>query len=265
MYHSYPLTFTECQSNGAVSVTSHVAHVFCFTPPPVPPPLSNRERREEELRDAYRRARTPEEASSILQRYAQRFSISDAVLERLQLPKLLDRSISADPSFPCSPYPLSLSLSASPTTPDPFDMDPNGPMRYLRQQSAPAPKFTSTLEARIEEFPKDSSHQRPQIRSRSSEPPTTRGLSPKPVPLLSPKPYFQSRPTSAEPWPSKVRLILDSFFQTNHSPTIKLKLCAAVNMLYSFLQWWVSAEQLCREHGWGLDHVTCGFLPPPAG
>ncbi|XP_030252407.1 LIM and calponin homology domains-containing protein 1 isoform X12 [Sparus aurata] len=162
-----------------------------------------RERREEELRDAYRRARTPEEASSILQRYAQRFSISDAVLERLQLPKLLDRSISADPSFPCSPYPLSLSLSASPTTPDPFDMDPSGPMRYLRQQSAPAPKFTSTLEARIEEFPKDSSHQRPQIRSRSSEPPTTRGLSPKPVPLLSPKPYFQSRPTSAEPWPSK--------------------------------------------------------------
>uniref|UniRef100_A0A671WCS6 LIM and calponin homology domains 1 n=1 Tax=Sparus aurata TaxID=8175 RepID=A0A671WCS6_SPAAU len=165
--------------------------------------VEDKERREEELRDAYRRARTPEEASSILQRYAQRFSISDAVLERLQLPKLLDRSISADPSFPCSPYPLSLSLSASPTTPDPFDMDPSGPMRYLRQQSAPAPKFTSTLEARIEEFPKDSSHQRPQIRSRSSEPPTTRGLSPKPVPLLSPKPYFQSRPTSAEPWPSK--------------------------------------------------------------
>ncbi|XP_038555047.1 LIM and calponin homology domains-containing protein 1-like isoform X3 [Micropterus salmoides] len=165
--------------------------------------VEEKERREEELRDAYRRARTPEEASSILQRYAQRFSISETVLERLQLPKILDRSISADPSFPCSPFPLSLSLSASPTTPDPFDMDPNGPMRYLRQQSAPAPKFTSTLEARIEELPKDSSHQRPQIRSRSSEPPSTRGLSPKPVPLLTPKPYFQSRPTAAEPWPSK--------------------------------------------------------------
>ncbi|XP_076594696.1 LIM and calponin homology domains-containing protein 1-like isoform X8 [Chaetodon auriga] len=165
--------------------------------------VEDKERREEELRIAYRRAKTPEEASTILQRYAQRFSISETVLERLQLPKLLDRSISADPSFPCSPLPLSLSLSASPTTPDPFDMDPNGPMRYLRQQSAPAPKFTSTLEARIEEFPKDSSHQRPQIRSRSSEPPSTRGLSPKPVPLLMPKPYFQSRPTAAEPCPSK--------------------------------------------------------------
>lgn len=165
--------------------------------------VEEKERREDELRDAYRRARTPEEAAIILQRYAQRFSISEAVLERLHLPKLLDRSISADPSFPPSPFPLSLSLSASPTTPDPFDMDPNGPMRYLRQQSAPAPKFTSTLEARIEEFPKDSSHQRPQIRSRSSEPPSNRNLSPKPVPLLTPKPYFQSRPTAADPWPSK--------------------------------------------------------------
>uniref|UniRef100_A0A8C4F1G5 LIM and calponin homology domains 1b n=1 Tax=Dicentrarchus labrax TaxID=13489 RepID=A0A8C4F1G5_DICLA len=159
--------------------------------------VEDKERREEELRDAYRRARTPEEASAILQRYAQRFSISDAVLERLQLPKLLDRSISADPSFPY----------------------PNGPMRYLRQQSAPAPKFTSTLEARIEEFPKDSSHQRPQIRSRSSEPPSTRGLSPKPVPLLTPKPYFQSRPTVADPWPSKVRLTLKHFNSTVDAPS----------------------------------------------
>ncbi|XP_068571351.1 LIM and calponin homology domains-containing protein 1 isoform X2 [Cebidichthys violaceus] len=164
--------------------------------------VEEKERREDDLRDAYRRARTQEEASLILQRYAQRFSISETVLERLQLPKLLDRSVSADPSCPCSPFPLS--LSASPTTPDPFDVDPDGPLRYLRQQSAPAPKFTSTLEARIEEFPKDSPpHQRPQIRSRSSEPPSSRTLSPKPVPLLTPKPYFQPRSSAGEPWPSK--------------------------------------------------------------
>ncbi|KAK2848824.1 hypothetical protein Q5P01_008658 [Channa striata] len=166
--------------------------------------VEDKERREEELRQAYRRARTPEEAAAILQRYAQRFSINEAVLERLQLPKLLDRSVSADPSFPCSPFPLSLSLSCSPTTPDPFDMDPNGPMRFLQEQFAPSPKFTSTLEARIEEFPKDSSsHIRPQIRSRSSEPPSTRTLSPKPVPLLTPMPYVQSRPTEFKPWPTK--------------------------------------------------------------
>ncbi|XP_029918070.1 LIM and calponin homology domains-containing protein 1-like isoform X2 [Myripristis murdjan] len=165
--------------------------------------VEEKERREEELRQAYRNAKTPEEASTILQRYAQRFSISEAVLERLALPKLLDRSVSADPSFPSSH--LSLSLSASPTTPEPADMDPNGPMKYLRQQSAPLPKFTSTVEARVEEFPKDaqSSQHRPQIRSRSSEPPLARALSPKPVPLLTPKPYVQSRPAAAGPWPSK--------------------------------------------------------------
>uniref|UniRef100_A0A3Q3FDP3 LIM and calponin homology domains 1b n=1 Tax=Kryptolebias marmoratus TaxID=37003 RepID=A0A3Q3FDP3_KRYMA len=159
--------------------------------------VEDKERREEELRQAYRKARTPEEASAILQHYAQRFSISEAVLERLQLPKLLDRSISADPSFP-------LSLSSSPTTPDPFDVDPNGPFKYLRQQSAPTPKFTSTLEAQIEEFPKDLSlHHRPQIRSHSSEPPSTRALSPKPVPLLTPKPYIHPRLPAAETWNSK--------------------------------------------------------------
>lgn len=109
--------------------------------------------------------------------------------------------MSADPSLPCSPFPLSLSLSSSPTTPDPFDADPSGPMRYLRQQSAPSPKFTSTLEARIED---SFSHARPQIRSRSTEPPSGRALSPKPVPLLTPKPYFQSQSAAAEPWPTKV-------------------------------------------------------------
>ncbi|XP_014870733.1 LIM and calponin homology domains-containing protein 1 isoform X5 [Poecilia latipinna] len=169
--------------------------------------VEDKERREEELREAYRRARTPEEASAILQRYAQRFSISEAILERLQLPKLLDRSVSADPSFPTSPF--SLSLSSSPTTPDPFDEPSEGPLRYLRQQSAPAPRFTSTLEAQIEEFPKDSSsHQRPQIRSRSSEPPSTRALSPKPVPLLTPKPYFQPRLSADEKWNSKADSLL---------------------------------------------------------
>ncbi|CAN9514590.1 unnamed protein product [Ophioblennius macclurei] len=164
--------------------------------------VEDKERREEELRLAYRGARTPEEASAILQRYAQRFSISEAVLERLQLPKLLDRSVSADPAFPCA----ALTLSVSPITPDPFDTDPDGTLRYLRQQSAPPPKFTSTLEARIDEFtrepPSSSWHHRPQIRSRSSEPPSTRTLSPKAVPLLTPKPYL-SRPAAADTSSSK--------------------------------------------------------------
>ncbi|KTF87377.1 hypothetical protein cypCar_00031492, partial [Cyprinus carpio] len=99
------------------------------------------ERREQELHEAYWNARTPEEAASVLQRYAQRFTISEAVIERLKLPKLLERSVSADPtrhsSLPVSPDIL-FSLSAS-----------SNPLQYLRQQSLPLVKFTSTVEARV--------------------------------------------------------------------------------------------------------------------
>ncbi|KAM6980824.1 LOW QUALITY PROTEIN: LIM and calponin homology domains-containing protein 1-like [Aplochiton taeniatus] len=165
--------------------------------------VEEKERREDELRDAYRRASTPEQAALVLQRYAQRFTISEAVLERLQLPKLLDRSVSADPSLAYPP----ISLSPTPTSPQPHPADPHGPMRHLRQESTPAPKFTATVEARVEEFtldpapslPSSSSSSsphptdhRPQIRSRSSEPSSApRALSPKPRPVLSPKPYMQ--------------------------------------------------------------------------
>ncbi|XP_056296183.1 LIM and calponin homology domains-containing protein 1-like isoform X10 [Pseudoliparis swirei] len=165
--------------------------------------VEEKERREYDLRDAYRRAGSHEEAELILQHYAQRFSISETVLDRLQLPKLLDRSVSDDPSLARSPFPLS--VSPSPATPDPFDVDPNGPLRYLRQQSAPPPKFTSTLEARIEELPTEVPHQRPQVRSRSSEPPSSRTLAPRPGLC------FQPRPSAGEPRTCKA----DGLFRVN--------------------------------------------------
>uniref|UniRef100_A0A673ND84 LIM and calponin homology domains-containing protein 1-like n=1 Tax=Sinocyclocheilus rhinocerous TaxID=307959 RepID=A0A673ND84_9TELE len=103
--------------------------------------VEEKERREQELHEAYWNARTPEEAASVLQRYAQRFTISEAIIERLKLPKLLERSVSADPtrhsSLPASPdIPFSLSASSK-------------PLQYLRQQSLPLAKFTSTVEARV--------------------------------------------------------------------------------------------------------------------
>ncbi|XP_067103617.1 LIM and calponin homology domains-containing protein 1 [Osmerus mordax] len=172
--------------------------------------VEEKERREDELRQAYRSARTPEEAASVLHRYALRFTISEAVLERLQLPRLLDRSTSADPSLASSPlsispadpslassplsiYPADPSLASSPLSPSPND--PDGPLRYLRQQSLPAPRFTAMVEAQVEGFAPADAH-RPQIRSpdRRALP---RALSPKPVPLLTPQPYLQSKPTLA--------------------------------------------------------------------
>ncbi|XP_028259077.1 LIM and calponin homology domains-containing protein 1-like isoform X2 [Parambassis ranga] len=49
--------------------------------------VEEKERREAELCEAYRNAATPEEAALVLQRYALRFTISDATLESLKLPK----------------------------------------------------------------------------------------------------------------------------------------------------------------------------------
>eukprot|EP00063_Salmo_salar_P079931 XP_014054766.1 PREDICTED: LIM and calponin homology domains-containing protein 1-like isoform X9 [Salmo salar] len=154
--------------------------------------VEEKERRENDLREAYRLARTPEEAALVLHRYAQRFTISEAVLERLQLPKLLDRSISEDPTATTNTRLTLTPTSCSPTPTSPEE-DTNGPLKYLRQQSLPAPKFTATVEAQVVGFPQGLSH-RPQIRSRKPEPnPSIRAVSPKSVPLLMPKPYNQPK------------------------------------------------------------------------
>ncbi|XP_051513891.1 LIM and calponin homology domains-containing protein 1-like isoform X3 [Myxocyprinus asiaticus] len=102
--------------------------------------VEEKERRERELHEAYQNARTPEEAAAVLQRYAQRFTISEAVLERIKLPKLLERSVSANPTCLDS-LPTSLDISAFSST--------SNPLQYLRQQSLPVPKFTSMVEARV--------------------------------------------------------------------------------------------------------------------
>ncbi|XP_031646137.1 LIM and calponin homology domains-containing protein 1 isoform X10 [Oncorhynchus kisutch] len=166
--------------------------------------VEEKERRENELREAYQSARTPEEAALVLHRYALRFTISEAVLERLQLPKLLDRSVSEDPTTATSTrLPLTPS-SRSPNSTSPEE-DPNGPLKYLRQQSLPAPKFTATVEAQVAGFPQGQSH-RPQIQSRTPVPsPSIQAASPKSVPLLTPKPYIQSKGTQmlAGPKPGK--------------------------------------------------------------
>ncbi|NXX41351.1 LIMC1 protein, partial [Tricholaema leucomelas] len=129
--------------------------------------VEEKERRERELHEAYKNAKSQEEAESILQQYIERFTISEAVLERLQMPKILERSHSVEPNSPLK--------------------DPN-PLRYLRQQSLPAPKFTATIEATI-------------IPTAELEPSSPTGRTsptkslPKAVPMLTPKPYSQPKNT----------------------------------------------------------------------
>lgn len=130
--------------------------------------LPCRERRERELHEAYKNAKSQEEAESILQQYIERFTISEAVLERLQMPKILERSHSVEPNCPLK--------------------DPN-PLRYLRQQSLPAPKFTATVEATIV----PTTELEPSGSTGHTSP--SKSVVSKAVPMLTPKPYSQPKNT----------------------------------------------------------------------
>ncbi|KFW73049.1 LIM and calponin homology domains-containing protein 1, partial [Pygoscelis adeliae] len=130
--------------------------------------VEEKERRERELHEAYKNAKSQEEAESILQQYIERFTISEAVLERLQMPKILERSHSVEPNSPLK--------------------DPN-PLRYLRQQSLPAPKFTATVEATIV----PTTELEPSGSTGRTSP--SKSIVSKAVPMLTPKPYSQPKNT----------------------------------------------------------------------
>ncbi|NXY86662.1 LIMC1 protein, partial [Alcedo cyanopectus] len=130
--------------------------------------VEEKERRERELHEAYKNAKSQEEAESILQQYIERFTISEAVLERLQMPKILERSHSVEPNSPLK--------------------DPN-PLRYLRQQSLPAPKFTATIEATIV----PTAELEPSASTGRTSP--SKSSVPKAVPMLTPRPYSQPKNT----------------------------------------------------------------------
>lgn len=140
---------------------------------------SVRERRELELHETYLKARTPEEAAAVLQRYAQRFSISETVLEHLKLPRVLERSISADPTRPSS---SSNDLVFSASSSSSFN-----PLQYLRQQSLPAQKFTTTVEARVAGY----GAEHVAVGREGGGAGATRSR--RSIPLLSAKPYSHNR------------------------------------------------------------------------
>ncbi|XP_073747693.1 LIM and calponin homology domains-containing protein 1 isoform X12 [Callorhinus ursinus] len=130
--------------------------------------VQEKERRERELHEAYKNARSQEEAEGILQQYIERFTISEAVLERLEMPKILERSHSTEPNL------------------TPFLNDPS-PMKYLRRQSLPPPKFTATVETTIAR----TSVLDTSMSAGSGSPSKT--ITPKAVPMLTPKPYSQPK------------------------------------------------------------------------
>lgn len=130
--------------------------------------VQEKERRERELHEAYKNARSQEEAEGILQQYIERFTISEAVLERLEMPKILERSHSTEPNVSS------------------FPNDPS-PMKYLRQQSLPPPKFTATVETTIARTSVPESSVAAGTGSPSKTSPSNT------VPMLTPRPYSQPK------------------------------------------------------------------------
>ncbi|XP_028738100.1 LIM and calponin homology domains-containing protein 1 isoform X13 [Peromyscus leucopus] len=130
--------------------------------------VQEKERRERELHEAYKNARSQEEAEGILQQYIERFTISEAVLERLEMPKILERSHSTEPN-----------LSSFPNDPS--------PMKYLRQQSLPPPKFTATVETTI------ARPGLPETSAAGGSGSPSKTVAPHAVPMLTPRPYSQPR------------------------------------------------------------------------
>lgn len=130
--------------------------------------VQEKERRERELHEAYKNARSQEEAEGILQQYIERFTISEAVLERLEMPKILERSHSTEPNVSS------------------FPNDPS-PMKYLRQQSLPPPKFTATVETTIARTSVPESS----VAAGTGSPSKTSTSNT--VPMLTPRPYSQPK------------------------------------------------------------------------
>uniref|UniRef100_A0A8B9HS05 LIM and calponin homology domains 1a n=1 Tax=Astyanax mexicanus TaxID=7994 RepID=A0A8B9HS05_ASTMX len=157
--------------------------------------VEEKERREHELHELYCTASTPEEKAAVLQRYALRFTISDAILEKLQLPKLPSAStpeITPSPTHSRQQTTYTLNEEAE----LPVDLQPaltlqhqTQPHQHMPQTSVHSlPKTPELIPAPVPKVPKvPKIPEVPHSPTRIPPPPS------KPVPLLTPKPYSQPK------------------------------------------------------------------------
>ncbi|XP_028831574.1 LOW QUALITY PROTEIN: LIM and calponin homology domains-containing protein 1-like [Denticeps clupeoides] len=160
--------------------------------------VEEKERREQELHDAYRKARTPEEAAAVLQRYALRFTISDAILERLQIPQPREKST-------VQPCPMSVDAPAV-TAPSPAQSTKCQPVQEstsIMQPSVPVPipPTLVPIQTHILAQASNQIHTQPKMTDYAS---TYTPAPSKPLPLLTPKPYSQPKHIQVGHKPVKV-------------------------------------------------------------
>ncbi|XP_074542743.1 uncharacterized protein LOC141802856 isoform X3 [Halichoeres trimaculatus] len=215
--------------------------------------VKEKERREAELCDAYRKAASPEEAAMVLQRYALRFTISDATLDSLKLPRSTSKSnqdfflmehtehktppgsetetsepLQHKPEPVGTTTPEETSDSSSATTP----CDPPSPVTdselmpslslqlHNTKKNAAESSNTHQKEVTAGDTKLQTNHTPPQtVQPHTTQPVHTLPSSPsvpsRPVPLLAAKPYCQPRSTQPGQKPVK----LDGLVRVNGETT----------------------------------------------
>ncbi|XP_058628749.1 LIM and calponin homology domains-containing protein 1a isoform X10 [Onychostoma macrolepis] len=160
----------------------------CDQPPANPYDCMSRERREQELHEQYCKASTAEEKAAVLQRYALRFTISDAILEKLQLPKLP----SAAPPMHTSPLhqpekKLTCTTLVEAEIPEPEQTTQTHHSVHIDQKTAQ--KQAPAQPKAPEPSPSETTKAPEVLPAPTRVPPAPS----KPVPLITPKPYSQPK------------------------------------------------------------------------
>ncbi|XP_058628703.1 LIM and calponin homology domains-containing protein 1a isoform X4 [Onychostoma macrolepis] len=150
--------------------------------------VEEKERREQELHEQYCKASTAEEKAAVLQRYALRFTISDAILEKLQLPKLP----SAAPPMHTSPLhqpekKLTCTTLVEAEIPEPEQTTQTHHSVHIDQKTAQ--KQAPAQPKAPEPSPSETTKAPEVLPAPTRVPPAPS----KPVPLITPKPYSQPK------------------------------------------------------------------------
>ncbi|XP_077575273.1 LIM and calponin homology domains-containing protein 1-like [Stigmatopora nigra] len=193
--------------------------------------VEDKERREAELCEEYRGAATAEEAAAVLRRYALRFTISDATLDFLNLPRAaadLEREENAGRTE-LTPTLEGGEPSAESCSKPSFQASSDStPLEHQEEEKAASPPSQSAP-----------SKSQPATRSKSdSQPPKSKPSTPtiiatptpahpsvappsRPVPLLAAKPYCQPRSSRGVKTDGLVRVNGDADASPVHSPSKK--------------------------------------------
>nr|XP_020447389.1 LIM and calponin homology domains-containing protein 1-like isoform X5 [Monopterus albus] len=170
--------------------------------------VEEKERREAELCEAYRNAATPEEAAMVLQRYALRFTISDATLDSLKLPRSTSKPTS-DLSHVDREHKPSSPVNESETSEPLRKPEPEPAVTAVQRHTKPEDVETDTASVSV-------TTSSPMHNSSLSKVTNSENIPPQSLELNQP----QSKPTESPAADQKQQMTGDAQPQTQYSPQI---------------------------------------------